>query len=193
METAYRALRIAYGSFLIALSKKLKKKNLDELKTVWSHICKEGLNNAAMNSNTVEEFIRIASHDGELPALCYQALSDLTISLLKTGGERLISEYERKIKQCLKSQVCQGVKQVKVKVDKHLTNETSIQDITNTLAKVFKFTSKEIVLLSVKKGCIELTYLVSTLIGAVLKEWKSVYEDSETLDRANIELISLEG
>ena len=164
---------------------------------MWSHVCREKLNHDAVQSKTIPDFVRIVSHDGQLPSLHYQSLANLVIHFLPIDGKKLIKDYEKKIKQCLKSQVSRGVQQLKVKVnfsyDKYLKgHDDEVLDLKITLGKLFKFPPEEVVLLSVKEGSIELTYLVPSWIATNIKAW-NFKEESDVLQQASIESISIEG
>ncbi|XP_064387456.1 uncharacterized protein LOC135335817 isoform X3 [Halichondria panicea] len=192
---AYKELEYQYSICILSIEKLFKQEKipLSDLKTMWSHICNKKKHHKALRSKTIRDFVRIVSHDGRLPSLQYRSLEKLVVHFSPINGAKLIKDYKKKIKKYLKSQVSCGVQQLRVKVNLSFDKYDDILDLRTTLGKLFKFCPEEVALVSAEEGSIVLTYLVLSSVGVSINAWKFKEEDSDVLQKANIELISVEG
>lgn len=195
---AYYKLRYQYGLFVISVQKLLQKErvSLNDLKTMWSHMSKYKLNHNSMQTNTVEDFMRLVSHDGELPSLQYQCLAELVITFSPSDGKKLVKDYEAKVKHCLRSQIHETVQQLLVKFDmsfeKFVEESDDVMELKITLGKIFGFPAEDVVLVAINKGSVEITCLIPLSIGRSLQKW-DFQKNTSALQQAKIISIFIDG
>ena len=105
----------------------------------------------------------------------FETIASLADVLGGNSGKKLVDSYEAKLKVHLtKRSRSQRVKTEKIviKVDKikeHFTEEKVIA-FRNTIVRLFKLEHEKIVLKSLKKGCVELTYLFPATLAPEVKK-----------------------
>ena len=112
-------------------------------------------------------------------------------------GKKLVKTYEEKLKVHLtkhskpfnKTRSQQFVIKVNDKRE-HFTNEKIIE-FRSTIVRVMKLKRKELILKSIRDGCVELTYLFQSTLAPKIKQ--AIYECSNDLKELQIISVSING
>ena len=111
-------------------------------------------------------------------------------------GKKLVEKYEAKLKihlekrrKAFKTQTRQFV----VKVDdkrEHFTDE-KIVEFRNTIVKLMKVKHKDLILKSIRNGCVELTYLFQSALDPKIR--RAIGECTNKLKELRISSVSIDG
>lgn len=181
-----------FGGFLCRASELMEKTNvhLPNVKLTWSAY-EEDMSAEACQAGDIPSFLRALR--GNQGPYAYRNLSALLTLFCGKEGEKLVAEYEKKLKRRLHSRVIptqRNGKRFKVKVDRDL-NQANELDFRNTLAKLFKCTPKDFLLEDIRTGCTELTYIIPSEVADSIQAHIGVC--SEDFKNAKVVQLTLEG
>ena len=147
-ETAKRE----FGKLSFCASNLMKETQVDlhDVKLMWSAFDEE-MSDEAHQASDIPSFLRLALRGKQGP-YAYGNLKCLLISFCGEEGEKLVAEYEEKLKGLLRRRVTQQNEKFIFEVDGRL-DQTKELDFRNTLAKVFECSPKDIVLEDIRHGC----------------------------------------
>lgn len=132
---------------------------LTDIKLTWSGYDKHISREACMTKDIPSFLIAICETQGPYK---YDRIGGLLILFCEKEGEKLVTDYEARLKVTLHprvSPVHQQGKRFKVKIDKDLSKD-DILDFRNTLAKLLECEADELLLEGIHKNCVELTYVI---------------------------------
>ena len=186
LRKSERAIKIEYGRFLCSASKLMeeKKVKLADVKVTWSGYDSE-MSCEACEAKDISSFL-MAIRRSQGP-YTYENIADLLKLLCNDEGEKLVAEYDEKLKRKLSERVqpvSQTGKKFKVKIDKELSRE-GIVDFRITLATLFKCKTEEFILEDIHEGCIELIYVIPSDIAEKIQKCV-VSKEEEDFSRENI-------
>ena len=181
-----------FGGFLCRASELMEKTkvHLPNVKLTWSAY-EDDMNEDACQATDIPSFLRALR--GNQGPYAYRNLSALLKLFCGEEGEKLVAEYEKKLKRQLRSRVIptqRNGKRFKVKVDREL-NHTNELDFRNTLAKLFKCKPKDFILEDIRTGCTVLTYIIPSEVADSLQAHISVCV--EDFKNAKVIQLTLEG
>ena len=165
-----------YARFTKELLKLFKEKEVSVDDAIYTFVDIGG------ESNLTSDMQEAANIQGFLTALKktqswynFETIASLADVLGGNSGKKLVDSYETKLKVHLTERSrSQRVKTEKlvIKVDEiteHFTEEKVIA-FRNTIVRLFKLEHEKIVLKSLKKGCVELTYLFPVTLAPEVKK-----------------------
>lgn len=154
-----------FAEFLLHASNLMKKTQVDlpDVKLTWSTY--KEISKEACQADDMPSLLR-ALHQGPY---AYRGLSHTLTLFCGEEGEKLVAEYEEKLKDQLSSRVHEfptrrNGKRFKVKVDRELNQDNEL-DFRITVAKLFKCSHKDFLLEDIRVGCTELTYIIPSEIA----------------------------
>lgn len=128
----------------------------------------------------------------------FDATAHLAEDLGNDEGKKLVERYEAKLKVHLKNRnkafKTRGqARQFVIKVDdkrEHFTDEKVIE-FRNTIVKLMKIKHKDLILKSIRKGCVEFTYLIQSTLAHEIRQ--AIGECIDELKKQRIISVSIDG
>ena len=188
-------IRKEYTRFMIKLVDlfKRKKKSVDDVVYAYAFYAEGTLTSEMKEANSVRSFLQAFSSTQSW--YNFEMTSSMAEILGGDDGKKLVKSYEAKLKVHLKhrSEVYE-VKTSKfvVKLDRkreHFTR-TKEEQFVNTVLRVLKI-KKEVVLKSIKAGCVELTYLFPTSLALEIRQM--IESCSNNLKEQRVLSVSIDG
>ena len=185
-------VRQEFGQFLRRANNLMKEMQVDlpDVKVTWSGYVEE-MSEEACRATDIPSFL-LALRGNQGP-YAYGNLSALLISFCGEEGEKLVAEYEEKLKCQLRPRVIPTQRKGKkfiVEVDGRLdlTKELAFR---NTLAKLFKCKPKDFILEDIHHGSTILMYIIPAEISESIQAHIAV--SVEEFKNAKILQLTLEG
>ena len=185
-------VRQEFGQFLHRANNLMKKMQVDlaDVKVTWSGY-EEEMSDEACQATDIPSFLLALR--GKQGPYAYGKLSALLISFCGEEGNKLVAEYEEKLKCQLRPRVIptqRNGKKFIVEVDGRL-DQTKELAFRNTLARLFKCKLKDFLLEDIHQGSTILTYIIPTEVAESIQAHIAV--SGEGFKNAKILQLTLEG
>lgn len=164
--------------------KQSKEAELSEIKAAWvSYHHDVKMCSEAQEAQSITSFlIAIQTHTEEHGPYRYRFILNM-LTQYCSEGENLVKTFETEMKDNFKLKP-EGEK-FKVKIIEDRSNKTIILYFKMTLAKLFDCKASDFVLVDTRKGCIELTYIITSDIAEKIQKC-ILSQDDEDFEHANI-------
>ena len=185
-----KAAKIEYGRFLYCAGKLMEKAQvyLPDVKVTWSGYDSEMSCDACEAKDIPSFLMAIRGNQGPY---AYENIGALLILFCEKEGEKLVEEYEKKLKCQLRPRVMpvkRTGKKFKVKIDKELGqgSRSSVLDFRNTLATLFECRAIDFLFEDIRDGCIEMIYIVPSDLTDKLRNYSNLRAKQKEFKKAKI-------
>ena len=193
-----KEVRREYAKFATNLQRLFERKGVSVDDAIYSfayYLDKSDLTSDMREARNIGEFLLALK--GTQSWYNFDTTAHLAEDLGDDEGKKLVETYEEKLKVHLKKRNKAFNKtrsqQFVVKVNdkrEHFTDEKIIE-FRNTIVKVMKIKRKELILKSIRDGCVELTYLFQSILAPKIKH--AIGECSNDLKELQIISVSING
>jgi len=179
IATLDKEVRQEYSNFMTKLSKLFTKLSISTDDILLSFSCledDEAISNDMRSSTNIQSFMQGLSKTQAW--YNFGTTARLACMYGKAKGEQLVGEYEKKLKVHLLKRItvklprAHKAERIVVKFDekREKFTEEKITELRCTISKILKLEVKEFVLVSVKDGCVELTFLLPSNVVPLIKQ-----------------------
>jgi len=179
IATLDKEARQEYSKFMTKLSKLFTKLAISIDDILLSFSCLEddqAISNDMRSSTNIQSFMQGLSKSQAW--YNFGTTARLACMYGDTEGQQLVEEYEKKLKKHLLKRItaklpkAHKAERIVVKFDENREKftEEKITEFRCTISKLLKIDVKEFVLVSVKDGCVELTFLLPSVIIPLINQ-----------------------
>ena len=194
-----REVRREYAKFAIDLQSLLERKGVSVNDAIFAFAQYEGesaITSDMREATNIQEFLFALKHTQAQSWYNFDTTADLADVLCGDEGKKLVKTYEMKLKVNLKKRRLKNFKiqsrklGIKINKEREQFTDEKKELFMSTIIRLMNLKEKDFVFLSVKEGCVELTFLfLSTLaptiksaIGACINEFKEQRVISVSID-----------
>jgi len=180
-------VRTEYGRFMLELQKLFVQQHISENDLLYMYSCIKGesaLTSDMREASNVKSFMQALANTQSW--YDFNTTASLAELLGEAEGERLVASYEAKLKvhftQRIALKIPKKTKELVVKYNEERERFTKDSSITfrNKVAKLLHVKPAELILKSVRKGCVEFTYVFpATLVPLVENAIRKYCNDLE--------------